>query len=253
MNRKTLFFYACMAGAGMLILASCHKYPDYIDPRDADNVYDGCRIRQTINQSSPEQSVITRNFAYNSSNNPVSVTSAAVSTGNPNLLFKYDSKNRLTEFSGIYPNGQFEFVHKYGYIHNRIVTDTQYVFGTYATLSGYFSKRHKYLSYDGFGRIVQDSEVYVFPSPLTNVIHYSYDATGNLVNGKTYDAKLNPHRTNKIWMFVDRDYSVNNSVAAATYNISFLPLSYAPPGPSFDLIFGYLYYYGSTQIIYDCH
>jgi hypothetical protein len=233
-------------------LYSCIKPPHDFDPRDGNNVYNGCRVKQTINQQTVESAVITHNFVYNSSNNPESVSSDGVGTANPNLIFKYDGKGRLIEYSGIYPNGLFEFVHKYGYSHNRIVTDTQYVFGTYATLSGYFSKRYKYLSYDYLNRIVQDSEVYVFPAPSVNVINFSYDATGNLVNGKVYDTKLNPHRTNKIWMFIDRDYSVNNPVAANTYNSVGLPLTYTPAGPVFDLTFAYFYYYGSTQIIYNC-
>ena len=252
MKKHTTLLYACMACTAILQLSSCIKPHDPHNPFDADNTYDGCRVKQTVNQSTDESIIITRNFSYNSNNDPVSVNSPQVSTGNPNLVFKYDDKCRLIEYSGLYTNGLFEFVHKYGYTHNRITIDTQYVFGTYATLSGYYGLRYKYLSYDHLDRIVQDSEVFVLPGAMINVINYSYDASGNLINGKTYDTKLNPHRTNKVWMFVDRDYSVNNSVAAATYNSSGLPTSFTPPTSTFDLAFGYVFYFGSTQIFYDC-
>ena len=38
-----------------------------------------------------------------------------------------------------------------------------------------------------------------------------------------YDHKVNIHRTNKVFMFVDRDYSMNNPFSAATYNGYLLP------------------------------
>lgn len=250
MKKHTKLLFACITLTG--VFTSCYKVHDPRNPFDADNTYDGCRVKQTTNQSTDESTVITHNFSYNSNNDPISVTSPQVSTGNPNLVFKYDDKCRLVEYSGLYTNGLFEFVHKYGYTHNRITVDTQYVFGNYATLSDYFGLRYKYIRYDHLDRVVQDSEVFVLPGPMTNVINFSYDVNGNLINGKVYDAKLNPHRTNKVWMFVDRDYSVNNPVAAATYNTSGLPTSFTPPGSTFDLTLGYFYYYGSTQITYEC-
>ena len=252
MIKQTRLFGMCITCICLLQLYSCIKPPHDFDPRDANNVYNGCRVKQTTNQPTVESSAITRNFVYNSNNDPVSVSSDAVSTGNPNLIFKYDAACRLIEYSGIFPNGLYEFVHLYGYSGNKIVTDTQYVFGTYGNFTDYFSKRFKYLKYDSYNRIAQDSEVFVAPSPMTKVINYSYDATGNLINGKVYDSKLNPHRTNKVWMFIDRDYSVNNSVTANTYNSSGLPLTYTTSGFVFDLTFGYWGYFGSAQITYEC-
>jgi hypothetical protein len=32
-----------------------------------------------------------------------------------------------------------------------------------------------------------------------------------------YDNKINVHRTNKLWMFLDKDYSVNNPIDNGTY------------------------------------
>src|SRR6478672_9933881 len=114
-----------------VVVASCVKPPDNFDPRDADNVYDGCRVQQTNNQQVPGTPVLIHQFFYNNNNDPVSVTSNAVNTGNPNLVFKYDKKLRLIEYSGIYTNGFYEFQHHYGYVQNQIATDTIYALGFY--------------------------------------------------------------------------------------------------------------------------
>ncbi|MEP6748325.1 MAG: hypothetical protein ABJB86_11410 [Bacteroidota bacterium] len=251
-------------------LSGCIKVPDPLNPADAANVYTGCRIKQIANQPVPSGVVSTHLFKYNSNNDPVSVTNRSGGTGDPNLVFTYDYKNRLIEYSGIYANGYFEFVHHYGYSQNRIATDTQYVFGVYSTLSNYHSKRISYLHYDDLNRVAADSEVYIYPSIFSDVISYLYDQKGNLSkydnDGKgipysyLYDNNLNPRRTNKIWMFIDRDYSVNNAVAASSYNTYSLPVNYNFHATNvsggivygLNLQFAYRYYYGSSQIAYDC-
>ena len=53
-------------------------------------------------------------------------------------------------------------------------------------------------------------------------------------------------------MFVDRNYSVNNMVAATSYNSSGLPLKLSGSGYQGLMNFAYGYYYGSVDIIYDC-
>lgn len=50
-----------------------------------------------------------------------------------------------------------------------------------------------------------------------------YDASGN-PTGRTYDNKLNMNRTNSVWMFITRDYSVNNPFTAKQYNDKELPV-----------------------------
>ncbi len=255
MTKQTMLLYACILGIPILLLSSCVKTPPNFDPRDGNNVYSGCRIRQIINPTTHFTPGSNRQFTYNSHNDPVGVATGGPGTGSPDLVFKYDNKNRLIEYSGIYSNGLYEFVHRYGYSHDRIVTDTQYVFGHYGNLTDYQSKRYKYLWYDNLNRIVKDSEQFVYPSIFTNVISYQYDANGNLADRATYgyDSKLNPHRTNKVWMFIDRDYSVNNLITANTYNSSGLPLTFAPNQKlELDMIFAYFYYYDTTQVIYDC-
>ncbi len=72
--------------------------------------------------------------------------------------------------------------------------------------------------------------------PLVN--EYSYDINGNLVlPGITYDNKVNIHRTNKVFMFVDRDYSMNNPFTAPAYNGYGLPQTVGTPTPGSVCLF----------------
>jgi len=54
------------------------------------------------------------------------------------------------------------------------------------------------------------------------VDNYVYDAKGNL-SGRVYDNRTNMNQTHAVWMFVNRDYSVNNPFVADTYNSEDLP------------------------------
>jgi len=67
-----------------------------------------------------------------------------------------------------------------------------------------------------------------FSPGFSLVNSYSYNADGNLA-GHDYDDKINYHRTNRVWMFIDRDYSVNNPVIATyEYNDFGLPTRIVP-------------------------
>src|SRR6185503_15958814 len=72
---------------------------------------------------------------------------------------------------------------------------------------------------------------------------YTYDANSNLVvpyPGITYDQMINPYRTNGVFQFTYRDYSLNNKIAidpgtvqrkVPTYNPYGLPVT-LPSVPS---------------------
>ena len=88
-------------------------------------------------------------------------------------------------------------------------------------------------TYDGTCRVIKTSAIDLSiaggGTPAVNT--YTYDASGNLVRpGIVYDNKVNIHRTNKIFMFVDRDFSMNNPFTAATYNGYSLPWTLSSPG-----------------------
>ena len=62
--------------------------------------------------------------------------------------------------------------------------------------------------------------------------YYQYDERGNLINPfpsgdpVTYDDKISFRRTNKIWMLIERNYSLNNVTGVSNYNEHSLPLSF---------------------------
>jgi hypothetical protein len=252
MCRKQILSFSVIITVILLFqLSSCIKVPDPLHPGDAANVYTNCRIKQIVTVG--QYASFTRIFTYNSNNDPVSETGPLGpghgGTGSPDLSFKYDNKHRLIEFAGLYGGGGYEYLHHYTYDKNRIVIDSNWGFGQYgvpalpSTVAVY-----RYLTYDKLDRIVKDSLAYINFNVPNKVFTYDYDQNGNLATAsKMYDDKLNPHRTNRVWMFIDRDYSVNNPVAATTYNSSGLPLK-------INLNAGFLssYYDGPTDISYDC-
>ena len=65
----------------------------------------------------------------------------------------------------------------------------------------------------------------IFPFMLKST--YNYDGAGNLIHpasaGVVYDNKMNINRTNDIWQFLSRDYSMNNPFTADAYNAAGFP------------------------------
>jgi hypothetical protein len=168
----------------------------------------------------------TVTISYDQWNNPVRATRPNPSTGAPNFLFRYDAAHRLTDWIGPYrdgfPNGGAEFWHRYYYDgRNNIVIDSEYSLVSLVNgqISRYAEGKVAHLSYDDKGRVVQETGLYGVP---TNTTTYSYDSAGNLDQGGPYDDKVNFRRTNKVWMFIDRQYSVNNPFDADAYNINWL-------------------------------
>jgi hypothetical protein len=226
---------------------SCIKTPPGFDPRDGNNVYSGCKILKTISkQNAAEEPVFTRTFFYNSKGDPEKILVDRQITGTHNITFKYDKYSRLQEYSAGYTNGGFDFIHRYRYDNNRVVIDSLFSsIGPFLppVVTLYYPK------YDNLNRIIQDSVV--INDKTYFVIKYLYNAKGNLSDGE-YDAQMNPHRTNKVWMFVDRDYSVNNPVGATSYNQAGLPLAYPPSLANNFRLTSFAYGNGGVTIFYDC-
>ncbi len=203
-------------------------------------------------------------FYYNNYGNPDSVIYERVSTNLPNLLFRYDSKQRIKECLAYYGNtttGPYEIWHKYGY-NNRgqVVIDTIYVFGTNGgnpETDPHMGRRISYLSYDVKGRIIKDSLFYRPPENFTPLVKtFQYDSYGNLVKpGMVYDNYLNLHQLHPIWQMLDRDYSVNNPFAAVSYNNYRLPLEFDQPQSYASSQFPFLYPsrgLEKSEITYEC-
>jgi hypothetical protein len=166
----------------------------------------------------------TVTFTYDQWDNPVSVIRPHPATGAPNFLFRYDARHRLTDWIGAYQNFSSvgvtgaEFWHRYFYdSKGNIVTDSNYTlaFIVNGTITSYDQANVEHLTYDAKGRVIRETGTYS--------LGYGYDSAGNNAVGDVYDNKVNFHRTNKIWMFLDRDYSVNNPFVANAYTFDWLP------------------------------
>jgi hypothetical protein len=212
----------------------------------------------------------TLTFFYDALGNPVRVDRAHVNSGSPSYLFRYDRQNRLQDYIGYYGSvsGSGEFWTRYTYSDdNRTVWDTTYTLIPEITSwpppeNEFFLAALK--KYDREGRVIQVTGY--FNGVLTTgrdtsveegTQSYTYDARGDWQIGLTvYDDKINYHRTNKVWMFVDDVYSANNSTPIDAYNLYGLPVKFnfnvdSAPEPVYSpILFGLTY--GNTVIEYDC-
>ena len=248
----------------VVLLSGCQKSDDinndylsalskngYLKNKSNANIKD-CSIQKISYSTGSNNDVLQ--FTYNSSGDPVSITRlSGGSTGYPNYVFKYDEKNRITDFIGPYSsNTSAEFWHRYAYdAPGNIILDSTYIFPRIS--NGFpenaYSRKLTFYTYDNKRRIIRDSTV--FSNSATTVVHsYVYDDNGNKV-GNIYDDQININRTNKLWMFLNRDYSVNNPFKADGYTTSGLPSGFnlSPDGNSFQFL-GNVYY--KAQISYAC-
>jgi hypothetical protein len=170
---------------------------------------------------------------YNKFGDPVSIIKPPqfVGTGNPNTFFWYDKKGRLSDFIGFYSSGTgFEsWRHYYFDKQDRIVRDSVYIFGS--MVDGKPDNAAAYAStyeYDDLDRIIKTTLVDRWGNnPL--VWSFVYDGRGNL-DGNTinYDNNYNPHLLNKVWQFIELDYSINNAInGPIQYNNRRFPVNMA--------------------------
>ena len=200
-------------------------------------------------------------FTYNTLDNPVSIIHQK-GIGD-NIFFKYDKANRLTDFIIAYADAEGgDQWHRYSYDpHNttRIIADTDYIsyLSHNGTMTSYEVTELTTFVYDAENRISKTTQTILGDTTITA---YTYDSHGNLeAGGAVYDNKINVHRTNKIWMFLDNDYSVNNQVdnGTYTYNQGDLPLTIVVPSGSqvagFNfMVIGYPNGMTNVSIGYSC-
>ncbi|HVS96837.1 MAG TPA: hypothetical protein VHE54_10135 [Puia sp.] len=239
---------ALAAIALVTLLSSCKKEIDYIGRHYND--LSPYRITK-FSYTQPFGGTDTLTFSYDKWGNPTTVTRPVPRTGDPNFEFRYDRNHRLTDFIGIYSGATAgEFWHRYFYDQKgQITKDSLYVFPTIAggQMTGFYYNRLIQLSYDHYGRIIQE----INALGANDTARYVYDATGNLA-GRTYDNKVSFHQTNRIWMFLDRDYSLNNPFVAEHYNAAGLPLHIDLHSENtFTLKFLYDNYYNIADITYS--
>ncbi|HEY6954976.1 MAG TPA: hypothetical protein VI385_07010, partial [Flavisolibacter sp.] len=184
-----------------------------------------------------------------------------------NYSFTYDKKHRLIELiafetDSTHPSVPEIILRKKFFYDNpgngNVTRDSTY----YMPTMGHHNFRSlTYYFYDKYDRIFKDSTF--GPEVLTPLVYsYSYDANGNRTSIKSdnhagnvytitysiYDNNTSILRTNKIWMFLERDYSVNNRFNAVSYNSRGLPTE--TNHTEFKLCFDT--YYDRAQITYGC-
>jgi len=263
---KNSRFYTAAIALVIIVLSfpGCSKLVDYIKHPGSGGL-PICAIKSFAfhNDGSEfgDDSVV---FSYNAAGNPVSAIRRATATGVPNFYFLYDHNNRLTDLIGAYDsdyinNSRVETWNKYYYdASGHIVLDSCFNFPdvvngqpTTGFLGDVFLVTFNYDSYD---RVTKMTTTFTDAEP-TRVETYSYNAQGNRV-GASYDNKVNFHQTNKIWMFIDRDYSLNNPTTASyTYNGTGLPtkITVAIGGMGFFNAPLTVYFYKNASLLYDCH
>ncbi|WP_423737904.1 hypothetical protein [Chitinophaga caseinilytica] len=240
MNATSLML-ACLLAAGLLF-SGCRKHAPFPDCEDE------CRITKVKGDLGSPMVLDSLMITYNSKGNPVSMVRSVVGTSAPNWLFRYDQKGRMTDFYGIYSHPtSFDTWHRYYYdTKNRIVLDSTYEFGEvspdYKPIPSpgrpYLGVRNiSTYQYDNHNRIIRSTDTYGRDTVFV-VRQYRYNSAGNLAeiveqwgseapNSITfsYDDKKNYHRLHVIWQFLDRDFSMNNSLPVTTYNRFGLPVS----------------------------
>jgi hypothetical protein len=234
-------------------LTGCQKLFDYIHkPGNGDVVSNICQV-QTIKSDGLYGANYV--FNYNKRGDLESIITDVLVDGNPNVFFTYDNKHRASQVLSSFTAtpttpGNVWSLEKFFYnSSNQIVKDSVYKFLAIGEdgviISSYLSLSIAVFQYDAFNRIIACSDSVWFYGIFTNTDHYiyKYDENGNLAytarqyQGTTpliykdtfrimpYDNKISIRRTNKMWMFLDRNYSVNNSLSGATsYNSFGLPV-----------------------------
>jgi hypothetical protein len=263
MKKNSLFLLTSLAGM-WLFFSSCQKNLDAVK---ADEVMgtplpsstDYCRIESIwLNPGLPDQQF--RLIAYNEFENPTFITNPFIVTASPFRSFKYDSWHRLKEYLESYSNNNFETWHFYGFdLSGRIGVDTSYTFGSSITgkPTNYYYRTISTFTYDAQNRIISSANV-ITPDPTnpmvppsSNLQTWTYNSAGNREGpGITYDNKVNLNRTNDIWMFLARDYSMNNPFTASSYNAAGYPTTINVPFARF--ILSNDIFLNNSQIGYGC-
>ncbi len=233
----------------LVFLTACEKLIDFI-PAKAKN----CRIKKIhfiIPGSEDFNSNYDMDFYYNKWGNPDSIIISRPLTANYNRYFLYDNKKQLKR---LVEAQDFRFpvlVHRFGYSKDLIISDSTVSFYTqvpFHTITNF--------EYDSHGRISKSTFNFVPPDPYVSVTQtFQYDSEGNLLNGiGNYDNKLNPNQLHPIWLFLVRNYSLNNPIHAVQYNNFRLPTKFAesPQSGGFEFLGVGFNFLDRSEIEYDC-
>jgi len=187
-----------------------------------------CRVDAIVAMGAPGPAPAFWLVQYDEFENPKAMVTGNAMFGRPNHFFKYDHWHRMVEYRSEVDNGLFQEWHFYGFdLNGRIAYDSVYFMGQISDPRNAPFARYNTLEYDNQGRIIREGQrSYIDNFTSIFWIDYVYNAQGNLSNtGVVYDDKVNLNRTNDIWQFLRRDYSMNNNFMAPSYNSSGYPSS----------------------------
>lgn len=215
----------------MLMVFSCRKNDATVTP-EPDGAAAG--IFQRVEHMSHIKDSIsgyTWDFVYNKYQDPEAIITNVVSDGNPNQYFLYDSQRRMVQYIRMFSfENSFETFREFVYDpikRNRIIRDTGYLFGriVHGRPVEYTQKMLRRYWYDSLDRVIQERWNLLEPQyPDSMTFTYQYDQRGNLIrNGVEYDDKVNIHRASRVFMFLDRDYSINNPFRSRAYTRKGMP------------------------------
>lgn len=239
MKKKTSFAGGLLA---LLLLGSCEKIDDYFNKESL--VVNGCQIASINTPWIDDDGFATMTkgtFSYNTLGQPISILFqrwCGTGSRSSRYLFRYDAQHRLTDFIAACENDFADEWHVFKYNNKElIVQDSTYIWvfmegNSHPSETAEF--RHSTIfTYDVTDRMTR--AIHYFEEPdeegnttiYTDTANYTYNNDGNLVRpGANYDDKINICRTNKIWMFLNRDYSRNNYMPALSYTGKGLPLAF---------------------------
>jgi hypothetical protein len=211
--------------------SACRKLEDLILSGQTGGL-PACKV-ETITSNNVGENY-TNVFTYDNHGNPLgaTVSPAGMIRSTLHYIFRYDQNHRLADWIGLSTDSSYYFFwHKYKYnAKSQIVQDSLYRDGSFSEDPKPVGHENELIVYTYDSQDRMTSALTYEGTALIYHNTYQYDQDGNLVRpGMTYDRKVNPHQTNKIWMFLDQEYSVNNSFPAIKYNQEGLPLKFNLP------------------------
>ena len=227
MKKIVLYAFRILFVMSMIQLTGCHKFFDW-HHHDPNPPVD-CKITKIVSYGIGTPDTNTLSFQYNAQGNPDSIIPAVQRPGWPHYFFGYDTLGRLQQLGYLYysspADGNYSHLYFFSYTGNKI-TSCSIATNGYFINRVFFNKNpsiFQLFEYDSLDRVSKVSTKYPF-DPTVYVKTYAYNADGNLTDYPAYDNKVNIFQTNKIWMFLAKDYSRNNPLTGAVYNSWWLPV-----------------------------
>lgn len=253
MKKITALSFAIIGTIVLFSTSSCKKVWDEIK-QHPNGAADNCRITQIADTwfTEDEQVYDTARFVYNNHGDPVRVIRTSnLSYYLADQAFVYDNQHRLIAFVDDIPGHDINVGtrwHTYTYIGNAKILDTTFIYSSGDYTVNYRPTAYSYirvsmLMLDNMGRVIKETN-------NDGDFIFTYDGSGNLIKpGVTYTNKKNIRQTNKTWMLIDRNYSINQPNGdAVQYNSNKLPVKF---NDNYRVQLGQFDYFRGI-VTYDC-